>query len=503
MKTDKNLTRILVISTIVTILLICVVNTICVLCICCPQIINILIPGANVPTKFMDSKVESTLLSTGLSIIGIAVSVWAALNIINMLERKEYDSVKVELKELKDELTNSTISVKEILTKQNQTDKIKLINEMYDTIQDLSTKVLIVQIRKLQEPQDIDYLQLVEIERTFKGVYHLHQSGSTHDEELLMEAYKGIELSEEILRNSSAHSTIRSYLEYRIAEFNFYSGYCCKKFERKKYFDNAIEIYLRVYTSFGAQLPIYNPKWKYFDNNFKECSNKTANISAYFCNSIGEAYSKIIEVKDHIFLEDNEIEEYKKKAVFYCAYASRWGNRETYWRNLGCAIERCYGVSEQTYNNLYEIYNKALNMEANEKSFKVILSVYEKYFNNYLNIEKVDIKEGRKTPLRDVSYKNTWDNFDKFTKEKLLEILSNINEKSMYAKTIYPSKELGYVYSCIYHRNMCLINGDNYDIAKNHLIEAEKEIKVVKIIAPKGVLTKILESDLASLAEKL
>ena len=305
----------------------------------------------------------------------------------------------------------------------------------------------------------------------------------------------------------SAPSTIASvnafYGAYRIAEFNFYSGYCSEKFERKRHFEKAIEIYLRVYTSFGAQLPVYNPKWKYFDNNFKECSNKTANISAYFCNSIGEAYSKIIEVKDHIFLEDNEIEEYKKKAVFYCAYASRWGNRETYWRNLGCAIERCYGVSEQTYNNLYEIYNKALNMEANEKSFKVILSVYEKYFNNYLNIEKVDIKEGRKTPLIDVSYKNTWDNFDKSTKEKLLEILSNINKKSMYAKTIYPSKELGYIYSCIYHRNMCLINGDNYDMAKNHLIEAEKEIKVVKIIAPKGVLTKILECDLASLSEKL
>ena len=44
-----------------------------------------------------DKKAESTLLSSGLSIIGLASSVWIGLNIVQVLEKKELDALGKEV----------------------------------------------------------------------------------------------------------------------------------------------------------------------------------------------------------------------------------------------------------------------------------------------------------------------------------------------------------------------------------------------------------------------
>ena len=59
------------------------------------------------------------------------------------------------------------------------------------------------------------------------------------------------------------------------------------------------------------------------------------------------------------------------------------------------------------------------------------------------------------------------------------------------------------LYSCIYHRDMSIINIDKSNIAKAHLDEAKKEHDMLKIIAPNIPLTKILEADLKSLSSKI
>lgn len=452
-----------------------------------------------IPQK-SDAVVIEELLSAALAIIGLAVSVWAGLNIVNAIERKDFESIKTEIEQQRIKANLVSQEFEAIKNKQLSSNKVKLLNEMYNTVRDISTEILIEKIRTISDVENVDFLELLEVERRFSNVYYLHSSKYSYNEGLLKEANEGILLCRKILENKTLDNVIQQYLKYRIAEFCFYSGYCCSHAEREKYFIEAITIYQSLVDFFGAQLPLYQGNQEFSKIDYKECKSDKAKISAYFCNSIGEAYSKIVEIKDRIFATEGTINDYGLKAIFYCAYASKWDEKETYLRNLGCAYERYYGVTAEKYNELYEIYEKAFNIEATVKSFKVVLSVADKYFNNHLNIKNVDAKIGRETPLSDASYTDRWSNLEISVQNKLLEVLSNISENSSYAKTIYPSNEVGYQYSCIYHRDMCLINYNNIDTVNYHLSEAKKDLSILKIKNPKGPMTKILDDDLKSLS---
>lgn len=462
-----------------------------------------------------DDKYIKELLSAALAIIGLVVSVWTGLNIVNAIERKDFEKLKDDISDL----TNKSISLKseiedtrknaepvlkileDIKEKQLSSDKVKLLNEMYNTVQDISTRVLIEKIRDIEDTSNIDFLEILEVERRFSNVYNLHISEYSYDEGLLNEANEGILLSKKILERDNINYVIKQYLNYRIAEFSFYSGYCCSHADRENFFIDAITIYQSVYCFFDAQLPVFEVDQEFPNINYKECKNNNAKISAYFCNSIGEAYSKIIQIKNRIFASDSKLEEYGMKAIFYCAYASKWDEKETYLRNLGCAIERHYGISKETYDTLNEVYKKAITNAATQNAFKVLLSASDKFINYYLNIKDVNITNGREIPLGDDSYIQNWNNLEQDIKDKILNILKSIYENANYAKTIYPAKEVGYVYNCIYHRDMCLINRNNKDRANQHILDAKKDLNILKVINPEGKLTKILDADLASLSQ--
>lgn len=467
----------------------------------------------------------SEMLSAALTIIGLAVSVWTGLNIVNAIERKEYDVLKENVKKtdrlvqktkrkvkayskevsaISQSIQSATDKLQAIEKKQAESDRMKLINEMYYTEQDLSTRVLIEKIRDIDvseegETKKVDFLRLLEIERLFNSVYHLHESTYSRNEVLLNEAEKGIRLATELL-TKTMNNTVRFYLKYRIAEFNFYSGYCCDVSKRDKFFRAAIQIYLETGEFFGACKPPYEEEQVYPNIKCKEIRRDSAKISAYFCNSIGEAYSKIIEHKDKILCEKKDVNDYGLKAIYYCAYAAHWDNRETYWRNLGCAIERHYksDILEQ-YEVLHDVYNKALSINATPNAFKVLLSVSDKYINKLLGIEDVIIEKGRQIPLNNQIYEEKWENMEQSDRESVLSILSENFEQSNHAKILYPIHEVGYTYSCLYHRDMCLILVDSMEERIRHLQLAKKDFELLRLIKPEGNLTKILEKDLIAL----
>lgn len=47
-----------------------------------------------------ESAAESTFIATGIEIIAIALAVWAGLNIVNAIERKEFDSLNENISDL-------------------------------------------------------------------------------------------------------------------------------------------------------------------------------------------------------------------------------------------------------------------------------------------------------------------------------------------------------------------------------------------------------------------
>lgn len=473
--------------------------------------------------KLFEKAAESSLLSSGIAVVGIAIAVWAGLNISNAIERKELEKLKVEygrlnknsthlknklnsnkdaIKRASKQIRHMDEDIKRIKKKEASVDKSAFLKEMYDTLKDPSTRLLIEKIRVVEAENDIQFLSLLQIERLFNSVYQLHSNEARYDTGLLLDAAHGISLSEQLLQNENLDHTIQKYLKYRIADFHFYSGYCCEYSERKRHFDEAVKIYIELHDFFDAQLPEYDQSQQYSAIGCKKCSKEHSEISAYYCNAIGESYSKIIQIKDYILSTDEEINEYGLKAIFYCAYAAEWGNRETYWRNLGCAIERHYGVLEDNIDELLNIYNHALILNATPSTFKVYLSVCDKYVNNSLGLKNVDITKGRDVPLSDHSYQDKWNNIEQPQKEKVKLYLSNISEKSSIAKTVYPLEDVGYTYSCIYYRDMCLINADREEIVKEHLYDARNDLKVLNVINPNGVLTKILNQDIESLIKR-
>ena len=86
--------------------------------------------------------------------------------------------------------------------------------------------------------------------------------------------------------------------------------------------------------------------------------------------------------------------------------------------------------------------------------------------------------------------------------EQLIDILSVISDKANCAKVIYPSREEGYTYNCIYHRDMSLIHAKNAMVAKEHLQKAQEDLRILKVISPTGALTNILENDLEALSKR-
>ena len=468
----------------------------------------------NVSFRCYEKIAESSLLASGIAIIGIAIAVWAGLNIVNAIERKDIEDLKDSYTELQkqsdtikesknkiNELSKKTTeiknSIKEIEEKQKSADNAALLNELYKTNQDAATRVIIEKMRNIKTISNDKLLSLVEIERRFSSVYYLHNSAYSYDSGLLQEAADGISLAKKLLKEE-LEDFIQHYLLYRIAEFNFYSGYFCELSKRKQYFDDAIKNYLEVYKSFGSLLPQFESFNKYSDIEYKKCDKEVSEISAYFCNSIGESYSKTIQIKSILLCTKEEIIKMEQQAIFYCGYAANWGNREVYWRNYGCAIERTYGITKDTpYDDLVAIYNRAFELQATKKSFKTLLSILQKYLAFGFDIGNADPNKGRKIPLNDIKYFDCYSISTSVDKGKMDDMLIVLCDYSSKAKTIYPSDIVGYVYSCFYHIYMCIVNWNDKAEIDKHKALGNEDLQILKILAPNAALTKIFEKDLS------
>ena len=522
--------------------LIVIANTACILIVCYPKRFGIEITESLTGSQ----KIEASLLSVGISIIGLAVAVWTGLSIANSIDKKHIDDLNQNMRELNDDIgsfkkdidndfdefktqvdsVNTDISdfkeqikIEEEQRKEEQkkVDMTKLLYEMYLSANDKATKVLIETIKKLGESSGIPFLKLVEIEQRFVSVYQMHKSKFDQNTDLLMEAAEGIELAKSI---SSDNNNLNLYLQYRIAEFHFYSGYCCLGKERLEHFTKAIEIYQKCKNDFRADIPEYDPDAKYPDINYLSCKG-IPDISAYFCNSIGEAYSKIEQDKKQLKeagISEGELETYGRKAVFYCAYASHWISKSIYKRNLGCAIERVYGALAH-YEELREEYEKALSLDTTEiNNFKNLVSLDDKYINGILQIKPVALPERRVPALCSRDFAITWTNLEAELKSNLLDTLQKLHTFSRQTKALHPSESVGYQYDCIYYRDMCAIYGNHTlekdeaaisemkKTAKSYLEKAEEDWTILNIAAPYdstkpkvNPMTQILRNDLDDL----
>lgn len=536
-KKDKTSHAGIIVIICISITIIILVNVICVIVTCCPELFSKLF-GVDLKVCLpANNRVEISIVSTGLSIIGIAVAVWTGLNIANMIDKKRLDDVDKKIEKLIDtgeklqEELEKRIKfvefVEDVRIQQNKIDKDKLLYEMYLIPKDEATQKLAAKFNETFQKSDTPFLKLLEIEQKFRSVYEMHRSEFCQDENLVNIAKEGISLAKKLLEDSN-EDTVKLYLRFRIAEFYFYQGYCCMGEKRVICYKEAIKIFEACKGEFHAYIPEFKSDEEYPDITYLPCLGEEYDISAYFCNSMGEAYSKIVEIKNELvadrILKEEIIKEYGLKAVFYCAYADYWKVNSVYKRDKGCAIERMYGENLFLYyDELEKEYKEALKLDfKNKNNFKVLVSLYDKKVNHILKIASVTLPAKREIPLCDKKFADTWTELDEKSKGDILKLLCDIHTLSEQAKALHSSESVGYQYDCIYYRDMCAIYGNhtrekNLDMvvkmkkkAKTYLSKAEENWIILNILAPYNKdkprvnpMTQILRDDLDNLKKLL
>ena len=362
--------KFLVVTVLISIIIILLINAVCILTVCYPHF-------ENSETPISPMEMESVLLSSGLSIVGIGISVWAALNIINMLDRKDFYVLKDELEALKDKHRNIVDKSRSDRERQQEhyteNSKKLFIAELLKSSADYSTELIARKMGAISGKEDVPYMELLHVEQLFSRIYRLHGK-KPGDEMVNLAASEGIEralsLLENLQENPDALKEIEQYLNYRIGDFHFYMGYCqnLTPEDVKNRFETAIKYYEKSMMLFGAQIPAFDAGMTHpYITSSVFPRDKV--ISSYMCNAIGEAYSKIIERASGLKKDDATQElivEYRKKADFYCTHAAAWSEyrNERYLRNWGCALERVYGDDKYLNENasrIMEIYQKALD----------------------------------------------------------------------------------------------------------------------------------------------
>lgn len=360
-------------------------------------------------------KYEADLMASGLAIIGIAISVWAGLNIANSIERKDVEDIKSSVKGINEQFEDNKKEMESVkrnieYAKKNVTDINKDVEAMRNERRDVNWNTFLLEL--LETCKDtvsryfytefstnpIEWKNLIEmvlLEQDFSQVYNNYSETSKVKKVLIDKAENGINratrLEEEIgtINNPRLEKLIRIYLKYRITEFHFMNGYMVDKEKSYGEFKEAAKGFEKVCDLMEIDL-----------QHADSISGKKLELAVYFANSIGESCSKVTHRENlpkdgALETEINrlrvEVNSYSEKAIYYLQLAIKlnkdFPQREVYYRNLGCAYERKDRNNNQfgkNAKNIIDNYREALNAVISsdedkknvQKIYHVLLSYY-------------------------------------------------------------------------------------------------------------------------------
>lgn len=409
-------------------------------------------------------KYVADLLASGLAIIGIAISVWAGLNIANAIEKKEVEDIKSSVKGIneqfekkKEDIEKAKKDVEEItqnvVTMRNERRDVNwntFLLELLETSQDTVSRYFYEQFSETPIEWE-NLIEMVLLEQDFSQIYNNYGETSKVKKVLLDKAENGINRASGLLKtlnsidNPTLERLIRIYLHYRITEFHFMNGYMVDKEKSYDEFKLAAKGFKESQKLLKIDLPGKKDKLDVY------VQRDNLEMAIYFANSIGEACSKVTHRDDipkrnapnaEIKRFRDEVNPYSEEAIFYLNIAVKLNEklpqREVYFRNLGCAYERkdrnndAFGENAE---NIISNYRKALkaviSYEENkvrvENIYKTLLSYYHVWLNNFF---KFGDKESK--IFSDLnSFESFMDNLKNKTLEKhTIEYLYNFNHIS-------------------------------------------------------------------------
>ena len=311
-------------------------------------------------TNSFEEEAEAALLASGLSIIGIAISVWAGLNVIQVLEKNKLAELSKEVSKYREErYETNRDSFYEIVN--NHKDELNLyIRKMFEGIE--------VPIKDRAEVSDLFFICLV-VEKMFQMIYQQHFLKIRVTQANCETAIREIDNRLFKLESSEIFSKdiFINYFKLRKAEINFFLGYDVGKRESYRCFSEASEIFADV---FSGIRDLENLKKDYL------YLFKTDTFAAFMINTMGEIYSKMLHAqadekgsKSNLFEENERMSEgYFKilEEILSNPNSSPEVQREIYYRNYACFLERRKDYSEIFTDKEYETQIKELHQKAME-----------------------------------------------------------------------------------------------------------------------------------------
>lgn len=392
-------------------------------------VVSILIIAFIMPQKSVQLY-EADLMAVGLGIIGIAISVWAGLNIANSIERKDVENIKISVKEIQKEFANNKKEIGTVKTDIDSAKKdVKSINddveamnneklnlywktfqsELLNTNQDTVSRYFYTKFSAVGYAEWNSITEMILLEQDFSQIYNNYSETSKVKKILLDKSGDSIIRAKELLKKIDAikveklKELVEIYLKYRITEFHFMNGYMVEKKASYHEFKEAANGFEEICKLIEIDL-----------EHVYEISEEIKELAVYFANSIGESYSKVThrgdipkddDPEEKIMKFREEVNPYSEKAIRYLSLAvelnEQFSQREVYYRNLGCAYERKdrnnKSVGENAKNIIFN-YRKALDAVISsdedktrvQKIYYVLLSYYHVVMKV---IFKIDDKE--------------------------------------------------------------------------------------------------------------
>lgn len=421
--------------------LISLANLFCLISVCRPEIISYILPDLQ-PNTVQDitSYFNSAIESTGLNIVSLAISVWIGLHVIQVLEKSKLEDAQKILVDLQADVEQSSIE----RSQRSLMDFCKQLNNIDDEI----NRYLVEEIKKIDGyalPADIIF-ELAQIEALFQRIYVAHRNNksvSTSDY-VLFERIRQIKgkLEENDISDKNTCKTIIDYLRLRLAETNYYCGYSLKGYQAVEAFQDAYQNYIEVFPCFSKAEDI-----KLKNESATKENQGTIAFDCYMLNTIGDSCSKIIEnvpentskekqeeIQKYALLAGNAFSALKEIVEAHTDIGAI--QREVYYRNYGCFIERKKGFNGQgkkpcftEFEEIERIYRKAiavcLSNNFSDNAFYSYLSLHHKLFDGLWGIEKINSKKNICSFSKD-PYVNTIAECDK--------LLSQIDRSEQYAK---------------------------------------------------------------------
>ena len=291
----------------------------------------------NSPDVLKQAKYDGVIISSGITLIGVIVTVWTGLNIVQVLEKRELKMIEEEI----GAVSKERLEIYKSLLYQNLRATDDFMNQYLIELLQLNEDRLNVELC-----YDLNMLELF-----FMKLYKAH-----YENQVIPEKGEVIEYSEHLAVKYCKEKWQEYYLQFRLGEIYFYAGYKCKDIKRKiDYMQDAYNAYQKVIILQDNG----NIKRNKLINNTAQMIYML-NILGNCCDALGCAYIK----RDKVATDKACGEEYLNKAkdcfeIIDTLYANESDikKREVYIRSYGIVMEHCYVNGIMDYN-AYEILNK-------------------------------------------------------------------------------------------------------------------------------------------------